>query len=153
MDLVVGGGGPTLSVVGSLLQAGRSVRLVDEFSRTRWGEVEALLQRMGEGKRDTEGDVWAVVWGELRLEIYPVPPDDPYHLEKVLRGVHRVVWVRPMNGTRGMYLAQAERFFSRVLAAKLEAIWVQPPPLARLLFGDLPIRFLPDPAELVQGSR
>jgi len=149
MDLVVGGGGPTLAVVGLLLRGGRSVRLVDDFSRTRWGEVEVLLSEMGEGKRDTEGDVWAVVWDHRRFEIYPVPPDDPYHLGKVLRGVDRVVWVRPMNGVRGMDLAQAEGFFKRVLEAKREAIWLQPPPLVRMLFGDLPIRFLEDPADLL----
>ncbi len=153
MDLVVGGGGSTLPAVETLLRAGRSVRLVDDFSRTRWGEVEALLQKMGEGRRDTEGDIWAVVWEGRRLEVYPVPPDDPHHLEKILRDVERVIWVRPMNGARGRYLAQAERFFSRALEAELEAVWLQPPPLARLLFGDLPIRFLQDLAELLQESR
>ncbi len=142
MELVVGGGASTLPVVEALLRSGRSARLVDDFTRTRWADMERLIEAMGAGVRDVQRDVWNLVWGEVRLEVYPVPPDDPHHLDRLLRDVQGVVWTRGMNGHRAAFLAQAEAFWREALPRVSRAFWVDPPPLAQIIFGDLPIRWV-----------
>lgn len=144
MNLVVGGGGSTLVVVEALLQKKQSVRLLDDFQATRWEDLENRIHRWGEAIRDVRRDIWNLTWeNQTTLEIYPIEPDDPYHLGKVLRDIDRVVWARAMNGKRARFLAQAERFWSEALPEIPQAFWIDPPPLAKVIFGDLPIQWIP----------